>query len=292
MLPDGTAKRVRSWRKLYDIDTLPRWERNIVIPIEGSLESLLVGSMLGDGRLVRQTNATYFTEGHCLAQMPYLEWKATQWGPWANPIRDISGKGPYPTVGFTTCAHASLNEWQEMFYADKRKGWKRLLPQIVDKVDAYALAVWYMDDGSAGWWPGITFGADDASRAVAWSIFDKFGLNPRWQLRVRTTGIFHMEREDTAHRFLDIIRPHVPACMAYKLGPFGFEGPQYQIRQKLPQAVLQGMAEAGVPLRVMSKRLGVGTSTILRRLETLGITHPRTIGRPHKDPEHGKEIRG
>ena len=207
---------MRSWRKLYDIDTLPRWERNIVPPIEGPLESLLVGSMLGDGRLVRQTNATYFTEGHCLAQKPYLEWKATQWGPWANPIRDISGKGPYPTVGFTTCAHANLNEWQEPFYADKRKGWKRLLPQIVDKVDAYALAVWYMDDGSLlpDGSPRISFGGGPVSLRRALAALRALGLSPK-VYGEGTRQAIHFPKQTV--EFASLVGRYLHETLQYKL---------------------------------------------------------------------------
>ena len=283
LVPDGTVKRVRSWRKWYDIPTLPRWQRNEVTPIEGQLRSLLVGSMLGDGRLVRQTNATHYTERHCGAQRDYLEWKAVLWGPWAGEITPIPDKRGFSQFGFLTCGHALLNDWQELFYASKGKGWKRLVPQIVDMVDEFALAIWYLDDGSVGWWPTITFGADPESREVAWSIFEKFGLKPRWDLKIRNTGCFYMEREDTAHRFLDLIRPHVPDCMDYKLGPFGFEGRNYQIRQKMPSEVLRELAEKNVSIKEIARRLGVGATTVSRRLEGLGIPHQRKIG----PPRHG-----
>lgn len=276
----ATAKRVRSWRKRLGIETLPRWARNEVTPIEGTLRSLLVGSMLGDGRLVRRVNATHYMERHCGAQRSYLEWKAAMWGPWANDVVDVPDKRGYPTVGMITCAHEALNEWQAMFYADQHKGWKRLVPEIVDIVDDFALAVWYMDDGGACWWPEITFGADDASREVAWAIFDKFGLKPRWRIHKGNTGAFIMEREDTAERFLELIKSHVPDCMAYKLGPFGFQGPHHQVRMKATPDVLRQMASEGVPIRTMAERLGIGTATVDRWLVKLGIEHPRKVGRP------------
>lgn len=92
-----------------------------------------------------------------------------------------------------------------------------------------------------------------------------------------------MEREDTAHRFLDLIRPHVPDCMDYKLGPFGFEGRNYQIRQKMPSEVLRELAEKNVSIKEIARRLGVGATTVSRRLEGLGIPHQRKIG----PPRHG-----
>ena len=279
----STVKRVQSWRRRYDIPALPRWERNQVAPIEGKLKSLLIGSMLGDGRLVRQKDATYYTEGHCEAQVPYLEWKARVWGSWVKvdpPVYLVPSKEGYPQFCMRTCAHGSLNAWQEMFYENHHKGWKRLLPELVDHVDEMALAIWYLDDGCAGWWPDITFGADEESRKVAWAIFEKFGLKPRWQQRKGKTGEFHMEREEMAERFLEIIRPHVPACMAYKLGPFGFQGKHHQVRLRLDRDTLEEMASRGVSIKRMARELGVGATTISRRLEEWGVHHPRHRGRP------------
>jgi len=281
-LPGGTIRRVQSWRKRYGIAALPRWARNEVPPIEGKLRSLLVGSMLGDGRLVHRTHATHYEETHSGAQRAYLEWKAALWGdPWVRDLKPVPDKRGFSQCRMWTVAHGSLNEWQALFYASRKKGWKRLVPRVVDLVDEFALAIWYLDDGTAScWWPSITFGAGPASREVALAIFDKFGLLPRWEIKNGKTGEFHMEREDTAHRFLDIIRPHVPECMAYKLEGFGFMGQHYEVHQKMDEETLREMAGRGVPIKRMAREMGVGATTVSRRLKKLGIDHPRQVGRP------------
>lgn len=78
----ATLKRVRAWRKRFGIETISPSERNDVPPIDGSLRSLLVGSMLGDGGLNRQPNSTRYMENHADNQREYLEWKQAQWGSW------------------------------------------------------------------------------------------------------------------------------------------------------------------------------------------------------------------
>ena len=286
---EATAKRVRSWRKRLGIRTLQRWERYDVPPIEGRLKSLLVGSMLGDGRLVHRTHATHYTERHEDNQKPYLEWKMAQWGSWVrmepkHNDKTVKGK-TYRSWRFNTVAHEALNEWQALFYENRDRGWKILVPEIVDHVDEFALAVWYLDDGCAAWWPDITFGATTESRKVAWAIFEKFGLKPRWQslksMDGRETGNFHMEREDTAERFLDLIGPHVPPCMAYKMEGFGYSsGRNNIIKGKLDPEILRELAAEGVPIRRMAKMFGVGGSTVDRHLRKHGIEHPRTKGNP------------
>ena len=278
----GTVHRIQRWRYAYGIDVIPRWSRNELLPIEGKLQSLLVGSMFGDGRLVRHPNSTYFSERHCGEQKSYLEWKAVMWGTWAKEIKLVPDKRGYSQFRMETHAHPILNPWQELFYANHNKGWKRLLPQVIDLVDEFALTIWYIDDGNAGWWPGITFGADSASRVIALSVFEKFGLKPRWQLLKGNTGHFHMEREDTAIRFLDIVTPHIPDCMSYKKGPFGFQGSHYQVRQKIQESKLREFAGQGIPIRRIGKMLGVGANTVNRYLIKWEIAHPRTIGQPRK----------
>lgn len=265
----GTPKRVRAWRKRYDIDTVSRWERNAVSPIEGRLRSLLVGSMLGDGRVVFRGTGSHYAESHSGAQRDYMEWKATIWGPsWVSTMSDIPDQRGFTQVRLTTVAHGSLNEYRDLFYASRGKGWKRLVPEIVDMVDDFALAVWYLDDGCAAWWPLITFGADPFSRGVAFAIFEKFGLYPRWQPVKGNTGHFHMEREDTAHRFLDLVRPHVPECMSYKVKGLGFMGPHYQVRQKV-EGRLAALRAEGLSQRQIAARLGVGASTVARWLRDI-----------------------
>ncbi len=280
---DASLKRVRSWRVRFGIDTVHRWSRHDVPPIEGRLQSLLVGSMLGDGRLVFRTHATHYEESHSLAQKPYLEWKEAIWGPaWVRVLRDdIPDKRGFTQCRMWTVAHGSLNAWRDLFYHGRDKGWKRFIPQVVDLVDEFALAVWYLDDGGAEWWPEITFGADEASRRVALAIFEKFNLNPRWEVKNGKTGVFHFEREDTAERFIELIRPHVPECMAYKMA-FGFEGPHYQVRKRLEESELRRLSAAGMPISAIALELGVGASTVSRWLTRFGIDHPRQVGRPSR----------
>ncbi len=252
-------------------------------PIEGSLVSLLVGSVLGDGRLDRLKNTTRFIENHAADQREYLEWKAALWGSWVKsgvkPVVWKRPEGDFPGFRFETVAHAELNPWHNVFYGMGTK--KRLDRAVVPLVDEFALAVWFMDDGSAGWWPRITFSMDVVSQGIAMGIFDRFGLHPRWEIHKGNTGDFIFEGEDQAHRFIALVTPHMPECMRRKL-TFGFQGPHYQVRQVLTEDVLRKMASEGVPIKRMARELGQSETTVRRYLQTLNIAHPRRIGRPRR----------
>lgn len=276
---EATLKRVRSWRRRFGIQTLKRWERYEVPPIEGRLQSLLVGSMLGDGRIAFRGTGSAFSEYHCTAQRPYLDWKRDLWGPQWCPGEPLPvGEG----ARFGTVTHGSLNPWRDLFYEERDVGWKRPVPEVVELVDSFALAVWYLDDGGAGWWPGICFGAEGGSKAVAGEIFQNFGLSPHWHRnkRRRATGYFEFRGEGQAERFLDIIRPHVPECMRHKL-QCDFQGKHYQIRAKLTEEVLLDYAERGVPIKRIARELGVGATTVGRYLDKFEIPHPRLRGNPN-----------
>jgi hypothetical protein len=237
---------------------------------------------LGDGRISKSTHVSRYRENHSHGQFDYLMWKLAEWGPAWVPSGhkrvtwNLNGKS-YEGWRFETVSHASLNPWHELFYPEP--GPKRLQEQVVEMVDPLAFAIWFMDDGSAGWWPRITFGMTPASRGVALAIFDKYGFSPRWEIHQGETGDFLFEGEDQAERFIELVKPHMPECMQYKLA-FGFQGVGYQIRQNLTKERLQAMALQGVPIRQMAKLLGEAPTTIDRHLKKHGIQHPRVVGRP------------
>jgi hypothetical protein len=275
----ATLKRVRAWRRRFGVETIGRTERHVLPSIEGRLQSVLVGSMLGDGRISKSTHVSRFMESHSDAQKPYSEWKIEEWGSWVKvPIAPTQWR-EFPGWRFETVSHATMNPWHELFYPEP--GPKRLQERVVELVDPLAFTIWYMDDGSANWWPLITFGMDPASRGIALAIFDKFGFSPRWELCSGSTktGQFIFEGEDQAHKFIELVKPHMPEFMHYKL-EFGFQGPQYQLRNKLTREVLTELASKGTPIRRMAEILGEAPTTIDRYLKKYGIEHARPVGRP------------
>jgi hypothetical protein len=237
--------------------------------------------MLGDGRLAKNPHTARYMENHCDEQRAYLEWKRQQWGVWSkNELRQVSWRNQDKTYlgwRFETLSHSSLLPWQELFYPTE--GPKQLQDRIVELIDPLAFAVWFMDDGSTGWWPRITFGMSLASRGVAFGICEKFNFSPRWELVKGKTGVFHFDGEAQAERFIELIKPYIPECMQHKL-QLGFQGHNYQLRKTLNEASLRELSRQGVPIRRMAEQLGESATTVDRYLTKLGIHHPRTVGRP------------
>lgn len=249
--------------------------------ITGRLQSVLVGSLLGDGRLSRSGKSARFIENHSDGQRSYLDWKVREWGclvrAGVKPVTWKRAGKQYPGWRFETVSRPELIPWHGLFY--EPTGPKKVRAETVSFVDSLALAIWFMDDGTAAWWPQITFGMPGDSRANALQILENLGFRPRWQPRTETTGNFIFEGEEQALRFLSTIEPHVPDCMKYKL-QCGFQGRGFQIRQTAPEDLLRGLARDGMPIRRMADELGLSASVVSRRLVKLGIPHPRKTGRP------------
>ena len=238
--------------------------------------------MLGDGSLQRLTHSTRYRENHGADQREYLQWKFSEWGSWVKsgvkPVTwNLDGK-TFQGWRYETAAHQLLNPWFDMFYGTSTV--KSLCSEVVKHVDSFTLAIWYMDDGSVGWWPRITFGMTPESRQVAFDIFSKFSLSPRWEAHTETTGDFIFEGEEQAHLFISLVKPHMPECMASKKLTFGFQGRHYQIRQVLNEGLLRQLASEGVPLRRIAAQTGQSATVVSRHLKALGIEHPRRVGRP------------
>lgn len=262
---DATKKRVSRWREDYNIPTLQRFERFTPPSIQGELKSLLIGSMLGDGRIAFRGQASHYEERHSPEQLDYLKWKADKWGEWSAGELTVAYSREFASHIFRTKAHSDLNPYRDLFYTEREKGWKVVKNEVVDIVDPYALAIWYLDDGWAGHYPAITFGAKDGSRGNAYLIFEKFGLTPKWKLRKGETGEFHFEREE-GEKFIEIIEPYVPECMSHKM-TFAFrDGRNNKIASMMNKPLLEDMVNKRYTQEKMAKELEVGESTIGRWL--------------------------
>ena len=103
---------------------------------------LVVGSMLGDGYLVKTTNGYAFRVNHGISQKDYVDWKHNLLRDFVNTVPRQSGSTYY----FRTVTHPKFVELRKLFYKD----WLKVIPKRLIKasLDPFILAVWIMDDGS------------------------------------------------------------------------------------------------------------------------------------------------
>ena len=102
---------------------------------------LILGSTLGDGSLrFASDHNVHFRVGHGLAQREYCEWKHEMLAPFANKMAK-TGAG----IGFDTIPMHQLAWLHAAAYA--QDGTRTVSDELIQELDARAIAAWYCDDG-------------------------------------------------------------------------------------------------------------------------------------------------
>lgn len=266
-------------RAKYGIPTLLKSDR-LELPEELTprLHSILLGSMLGDGRLFRtgSTTASY-SEHHCLKQKDYLDWKALEWGVFALryvPVQD----GPHQGWLFTTHGCRVLHPFWQMFYPTG-KGDKTYGTMPVELVDPLALAVWFMDDGSKGESSlRFSIGPSEVDREVKLRVLRRLGLKGR-HYQSGTDHSIHISDRTNLTKFIDLVQAHIHPSLAYKLEVTPRRrGPAP--RDVLTPERLGPLIERGFTAQAIAETFNVSRQSACRAMDRIGAT--RRVGRPPK----------
>ena len=180
-------------------------------------EQILLGSILGDGCVLDRTSRNpIYTETHSIHQLDYLNWKQTRLYPFVNKVT-IGHKGVDAQI--RSVALHQLKYYRKVFYPDDKK----IVPvETLEWLDALAIAVWYMDDGSITKESGIiriatcSFDMRTVGMLQGW-FAAKYGI----LCYVRTdkgkypTLVIQKESND---KFLKLVEPYIISSMRYKLG--------------------------------------------------------------------------
>jgi recombination protein RecA len=181
-------------------------------------EQLIYGGVLGDGSLRRASNANVkFRVGHGEKQRDYLTWKHEFLAPFSHAMAPM-GKG----VGFDTVPMNQLGWLHDAVY--QGNGSKHAVTQeLVGKLDARAIAVWYADDGTFGgtyerWGHGkaeiCAKSLDRDHRELLAGRCEELGMG-----RPTVTGRGLLFSGDRTRMFHERIAPYIHPSMDYKLHP-------------------------------------------------------------------------
>lgn len=279
--------RVNRLRKQWGIPKVSKAERLDLPPLTPEQHQLLIGSLLGDGHMAA-TSATSarFNESHCADQEEYLLWKSSVLGVYVSSITatrkaNKTSGGTYHGKAFTTHSCTQLRPYYDLFYPAPDR--KRVFPWNLPKeMTPLVLAVWYMDDGGLAnrYHPRIAFGLSDLSLDRAMRALRKLGLKAT--LTGDTSQDMMIGFPGQSDKFFDLIRPHVPPCMARKL-PVESERRELDrnARRLTPERVAE-LYTGGMSLTDISVVYDVGRGTVLRRLRSSGVSS-RPMGRPRKE---------
>jgi hypothetical protein len=272
-----SQSKVNRLRKRWGIPTLGKTGRLAArLPqLTQRQEELLLGTLLGDGHMNAPSDASArLSEQHCKSQEAYLRWKVDLLGPYVSRIADTvkeDGDRTYEGVVYTTHSCAQLRPWYDLFYHHGR----RIFPKdLHERITPFALAVWYMDDGSIlrEFHPRIAFGLSSLSLRRACRALRALGFKPQYQ----DEGSISFPGQD--ERFFEMVAPHMPECMAYKVPTLTARKEGDRNAKALTPEKATTLYEGGMSLAQIAELYGVGTSTVRRRLDTLGVER-RPMGR-------------
>lgn len=194
----------------------------------------VIGSLLGDGCLTLGSQNFYrFSTTHSERQKEYMEWKHELLKPFTtNEIIRYERKdgmirkdgSPLVQLHSSTICHDDFNRIRHILYRGKKKFVTR---RYLNEVNEFALAVWYMDDGSFSKYQSVLH-TDNMSMSEQKAIQKWFWQ--RWNIKCRIGTLkkyiseaeqkiylqlqFGKEATDKLH---SIIAPYIIPSMEYKL---------------------------------------------------------------------------
>ena len=121
--------------------------------LDEQTRSIIVGTLLGDGHLETQNSGrTYRLKiEHSVKQRAYVQWLYEHLEKWVlqspkEKTKVVKGK-TYTNIWFSTISDGKFRFYGQQFY--DKDGKKQVPPNIDKMLTPLALAVWFMDDGSA-----------------------------------------------------------------------------------------------------------------------------------------------
>ena len=213
----GSLRDNKFWQKKWvDIKS--------ALSINQQQHSLIVGTLLGDGTLrvgSGAINANLKIE-QGLAQQEYVWWKYHILKPFVFTGPKISyryrenGEKYRKSLWFRTIRHQSLTAFHKRFYVNRRK----IVPtDIAHDLNALALAVWIMDDGSLNRKviDISTYSFTEAEIHLLREVLkENFGLSANYH-RDRDKGYRMYFNQLETRKVIEVITPFVIPSLAYKV---------------------------------------------------------------------------
>jgi hypothetical protein len=184
-------------------------------------QSVLVGTLLGDGCLAKHGRFHRLHVKHKAAHIALVEYKHVVFSGFVTMQlhrfdQHLGGKR-HPCAQFATRTSPLFSEWYARFYRDGRKH----VPVDIERLlTPLAVAVWLMDDGAADY-AGVTFQthnfvSEDIARLTE-ALSGKFHLAVNTRPNKRGLVIYVAAR--SLPRLRELIGRHVLPDFTYKLVP-------------------------------------------------------------------------
>lgn len=193
------------------------------VPFTQRQKNIALGSLLGDAYLRPSGKSFSLSFTHGEKQKAYLDWKLNEFHNFVIQesyycsLREF--RGNLPTYSFSTVTHPYLNDLHALCYPH---GKKFVSYEWLEQLSPLSLAVWYMDDGSINKrYHTIVLCTNSFSYDEQVLIIDflaaRYGIEAKLESRRNNQTVLRINASQR-YRFFDIVSPHIPDCMSYKLG--------------------------------------------------------------------------
>lgn len=193
--------------------------------MDNTQQSILVGSILGDGHLDKLTrNGSRWIIKYDDRSLPYLKWLHSQL--YSLGISEVKAKkGNYHQHYFHTKPSLKVGYWMNLFYPQGRK----LIPENIKSllISPLSLAVWYMDDGNLDFRNKYHFNSTFATfcfsyeecKLLANTLKENFGVEARvHKTTMRGKLYFRLYIPSKFMiKFVNLIKKYIHPCMKYKI---------------------------------------------------------------------------
>lgn len=192
------------------------------------LEQFIRGAMLGDGCIpkIQTAGKNYrLTFGHSEKQYDYLLWKYEFLQLYqldGKIVRNVNTSSRYKnnqciSYHFKSKTHPIFTEYRDKYYMNNKRTINR---NDISKMDEFALAIWYMDDGNISRPKNksafIELNTQSFSKED--TLFLCQLLKKKWDIqsnRMNYSGVIRITVE-SSKRFLNLIEPYKHENLSYK----------------------------------------------------------------------------
>ncbi len=196
-----------------------------LIPLSSDQRQIILGTLMGDGCLIRTSAGYRLGLSQGFDQLDYLQWKRDRIG--HIFLQDHPHLyEPTRTASFQSMSHPDLVDIHELVYRD---GKKVVSPELLAELSPLSLAFWFMDDGSFLAHPNarqIILCTDNFSNEENHQLIDWFGVRygivvkeqyskSGWNIGKTYTRL-RINRSQVP-TFDNLVRPFMCPSMLYKL---------------------------------------------------------------------------
>jgi len=190
------------------------------IKLSSDEDQIILGSLLGDMYcgIHHTCKNAHIEEAHSKKQFSYLYWKLEKLSSLTFNLR----KTKIGALHFDSRVHPILNSYYRLFYKDGKKTVNR---DILDKLDALGIAVWYMDDGS---YPKNSYSCTLHTNGFSHeeNVLIKQWFEEKWDICPKITSFlkgikryyFLRFPAKESRKLIELIKPYIHQSMQYKTG--------------------------------------------------------------------------